>query len=135
MGKGNYNEDLAKCCDLRNISKHHVTFYVKSLMIFFFEYFFVEEPASETLSTSHGRQLGSRERNLKNVFTRTRCLHGGDYSKRLNASCLQQEGGQGLPAPHWRCSRTKRAERFTVAQCETESGAVSKQDVQIFNSF
>ena len=63
-----------------------------------------------------------------------RCLHGGDYTKRLTVSSLNQAGGQGLTALHWRCRCTNRAERLTEAQCETESGAVSKSLSQICNS-
>ena len=82
-----------------------------------------------------GGRTGSRESNLTSVSTRTRYLHAGVYTKRLKVPSLKQAGGQGLTAPHCRCSHTKRAERFTVALCETESGALSKSHVQIWNVF
>ncbi len=57
-------------------------------------------------------------------------MHAGVCIKRLKVPSLKQSGGQELTAPHCRSSRTKRAELFTVAQCETESGAVSKYNYQ-----
>jgi hypothetical protein len=97
--------------------------------------FCLREPAPQTLFTRHGGRTGSRERNLTSVCTRTQYVHAGVCTKRLKVPSLKQAGGQGLTAPHWRCSRTKRAELFTVAQCETESGAVWRSHVQICNFF
>ena len=77
----------------------------------------------------------SKKNSKTTPCTRTRYVHAGVYTKRLKVPSLKQAGGQGLTAPHWRCSRTKRAEHFTVAQCETESGAVSKSNYQSHSNF